>query len=63
MLFLDARPEFRRHVLDVLRQPLEDGVIYMQSRGRPGSLYFCRVSRAVDGREAFRQGRVSHSPP
>jgi magnesium chelatase family protein len=27
MLFLDARSEFRRHVLDVLRQPLEESVI------------------------------------
>jgi magnesium chelatase family protein len=27
MLFLDKRPECRRHVLEVLRQPLEDGVV------------------------------------
>jgi len=37
VLFLDAWPEFRRHVLEVLRQPPEKGVLYRQSRGCPRS--------------------------
>src|SRR5512132_2367282 len=54
VLFLDEWPEFRRHVLEVLCQPLEESVIYIKSRGRAESHHFYRVRLAGDGREGFR---------
>jgi hypothetical protein len=36
VLCLDAWPECRRHVLKVLRQPLENGIISIPSRECPG---------------------------
>jgi Magnesium chelatase, subunit ChlI len=52
LLLLDERPEFKRHVLEVWREPLEKSVIYIQSLGRP------RPRRASFARCIGRGGNV-----
>jgi Magnesium chelatase, subunit ChlI len=49
VLFLDERPECRRHVLEVLRQPPEKGITAIQF---PVQIRFHRLSRIGRAREA-----------
>lgn len=42
VLFLDELPEFRKNVLEVLRQPLEEGVVHL-ARANQHITYPCRV--------------------
>src|SRR5207247_2612230 len=54
VLFLDELPEFRKNVLEVLRQPIEDGVVTIaraaMSLSYPARFIrtFCRVSEGAD---------------
>jgi magnesium chelatase family protein len=53
ILCLDELPEFRRHVLEMLRQPLEDGVSRISSPAPPEPPCFGRVSYTDGAPEGF----------
>jgi Magnesium chelatase, subunit ChlI len=58
VLGLDELSECRRQVWQVLRQPLEKSVIYIQFRGLLGSPFFRSLSRTCNSGERVRQAMV-----
>ncbi|MGH7266875.1 MAG: YifB family Mg chelatase-like AAA ATPase [Candidatus Rokuibacteriota bacterium] len=54
VLFLDELPEFRAHVLETLRQPLEDGVVAVARAG--GSVTFPAEFQLVGATNLCRRG-------
>jgi predicted ATPase with chaperone activity len=61
VLCLDELPEFRRHVLEVLRQLIETGVTHRRSRERPQRCWTLGISCLGDARAARHEG-VSACP-
>ena len=59
VLFLDELSEFRRHVLEVLQQPLEDSLTRIQSRGRPESLHACDLHGTAADLKGLRPSLVA----
>jgi magnesium chelatase family protein len=53
ILLLDELPECRRYALEVLRQPLEEGVLYRQSPALPQPPYVGGVRQTDDTPERF----------
>ena len=68
VLFLDARPECRRHVLEVWRQPLDKGIAYRPFRVRrqPGGTGRVRGTDAppdrADPMTRRQENRHGHDP-
>jgi hypothetical protein len=58
VLFLDELPACPRHVLEVLRQPLEESVTETPPRGRPGSCCAGGPGHAWSSDQAFEQHRT-----